>query len=377
MRSNGRVGLVAALVATLAGCGGREARLQRLEISPTATQVTEHLTADLTVAAVWDDGGRLDVTSEATWESRDEAVAAVAGGRVQARAVGGTYLTASWGGLVASTRVDVLAAQLLSLRVVAEQTTLPAGLTTHLTVLGAYSDLTERDVTGLVLWDDGDGDEDDGVLVDPLGFCHCDEELDLMLRATLDGVTAELAVSFTAALPVSISLGGLDEPLPAGLHAHPVVLALLTDGRTADVTSQATLEVASPAVAALADDGSVLALATGTAEVRATYQGLAATATLRVTPVALVSVELALVAGEPEPGHLLYFAATGRFTDGAALDVTRSLDWTTTDPLVAISYPIIQRGAVLARAAGTTTVTATDPASGVAGTYLLVVAADD
>ncbi len=381
MRTSARFGsmvaVVAWLAAALAACGGQEVRLQRLEISPGAAQVTEHLTTALRVDAIWDDGGRKDVTAEATWSSQDEAVAAVTAGQVRAGAVGSTYVTATWSGLTTSSRVDVLAAQLLSLRVLAGQTTLPAGLSTQLQVLGTYSDGTERDVTGLVLWDDGDGDEDDGGLVDRVGTCHCDDEREVTLRATLDGVTAEIPMTFTAALPVSLTLAGLDEVLPAGLHAHPVVLALLTDGRTADVSAAATLEVADGAVAAVGADGALQALAAGATEVRASYQGLQATATLRVSAAVLVSIEVTLAAGEPEPGHLLYFAATGRRSDGTAFDATRAVDWTTGDTRVAISYAIIQKGAVLARAAGTTEVIATAPASGVVGRYLLVVEADD
>lgn len=380
MRTSVRFGLVVQvvwLVAALAACGGQEVRLQRLEISPGAAQVTERLTAALRVEAVWDDGGRKDVTAEAVWSSQDEAVAAVAAGLVRAGAVGATYVTASWSGLTTSSRVEVLAAQLLSLRVVAGQTTLAAGLSTQLQVLGSYSNGEERDVTGLVLWDDGDGDEDDGGLVDRVGTCHCDDELEVTLRATLDGVTAEIPMTFTAATPVSLSLGGLDEAIPAGLHAHPVVLALLTNGRTADVSAAAALEVVDGAVAAIGADGAIRALAAGATEVRASYQGLLATGTVRVSAAMLLSIEVTLASGEPEPGHLLYFTATGHLSDGGTLDVTRAADWATGDTVVAISYAIIQRGAVLARAVGSTEVTATDPATGVVGSYLLVVAADD
>jgi hypothetical protein len=54
-------------------------------------------------------------------------------------------------------------------------------------------------------------------------------------------------------------------------------------------------------------------------------------------------------------------------------DLTVSLTWTTSSDVFAISYPSIRQGAILARAAGTATVYATDPATGLVGQYLLVI----
>ncbi|MCM2333581.1 MAG: hypothetical protein NDI82_06505 [Anaeromyxobacteraceae bacterium] len=79
----------------------------------------------------------------------------------------------------------------------------------------------------------------------------------------------------------------------------------------------------------------------------------------------------------PEQGELAYFRADGRHSDGAVLDLTAALAWSTSDPTIALTYAWLAPGAVFARLPGEVTVVATDPASGVEGRYLLVIGRGD
>lgn len=373
---NGVPRVVSMVAVLLAACGGGEARLQALQIIPPVTSVTEHLTAGVRAEAVYDDGSLRDVTAEAAWSSADAAVATVQAGLVRAGPPGGTYLSAAWGGLTAAARVEVLPAVLLSLRLVVEQAALPAGVTTHLTALGTFSDGSERDVTALVTWGD-DHDDDDPVLLDVEGHCHGEVPAEVTVRATLGGVTAELQLEVLEAAPTSLTLAGLEAPVPVGGHAHLTLLAPMTDGSVRDVTAQAEIVVADGAVAALGEDGEVVALAAGATEVRASWRGQAATATLRTVQAALVAIAIQPPEELPEQGELAWFRASGRYTDGAVRDLTAAVTWSTTDPAVALAYPWLGAGAVFARLPGSVTVVATDPASGVEGRFLLVIERDD
>jgi len=107
--------------------------------------------------------------------------------------------------------------------------------------------------------------------------------------------------------------------------------------------------------------------------VRATWQGLAATASVQVTEVALVSIRVIPPDAEIRAGQQYAFAALGTFSDGAVRDVTAALRWTTDDDAIAVSNHFIQQGLILARAAGTALVRATDPATGLVGEYVLVI----
>ncbi|MCM2334304.1 MAG: hypothetical protein NDI82_10200, partial [Anaeromyxobacteraceae bacterium] len=109
-----RLGVLVAMV-VLAACGKAPATLQELQIQPPVTEVTEHLRAGVTAIAVYSDGARQDVTAQVEWSSMDAAVATAADGFVQGGQPGSTYLTATWGGLASQARVDVVAAELVTL----------------------------------------------------------------------------------------------------------------------------------------------------------------------------------------------------------------------------------------------------------------------
>lgn len=374
MRTTTRLAQLLA-AATLAACGAA-ADLQRLEIDPEVTRVTEHLGAQVRAVAVWDDGSRRDVTAEAAWATGDGAIATVEGGAVLAGAPGATALTASWGGLTTAARVEVQPAALLALRLEVEAVALPAGATTRLTVLGAFSDGTERDVTGLVTWSD-DHDDDDPVRVDAEGRCHAEVEGTVTLHASLGGLEVEVRLEVAPPAPVELRVAWPGAPLPAGAELTLGVTATMTDGSLRDATGLATLEVSDAAVAAPGPGGALVAVGPGTAEVRIRWLGAEATGAVVVVAAELRAVGVRLASGEPEAGHLLYFAATGTWTDGTTADVTGALRWSTTDAEVAIAYEWLQAGAVLARRAGTAEVVARDPATGVEGRYRLVVARAD
>jgi len=381
MRRSVRAG--ALLAATLlASCGGEDATLQLLEVSPPVTEVTENLQADVTVTAIMDDGTRLDVTAEATWWVEDEAVATVSGGRVQAGSPGGTYLTAAWGGLQAAARVQVLPAVLLHLRLTTGDQAVAAGLVTHVAAEGDFSDGSVRDVTALVEWSTRPADEDceaeeeaeeeEPIDVDDEGHLHGHYACALVLVASLGDVSVEAALTVTPAAPAALTLALTEAVLPVGRHAHALVTAWLTDGTTREVSQEATLAVADEDVAEW-DDGRLQAEGVGTTQVRASWRGLTAVATLQVAEAALVSIQVIPPDAEVAPGRLLYFTAVGTYTDGAARDLTASLAWTTSSDVIAVSSGFIRQGAILARAAGTATVYATDPSTGLVGQFVLVI----
>jgi hypothetical protein len=339
-----------------------------------------------------DDGTRQDVTAEATWSTVDPGVATISGGRVQAVAPGGTYLVAAWGGLQSSARVQVIPAVLLALRVYAERSVLAAGVVTHLVAYGDYSDGRPRLVTGDVEWsslpadaacrDEEAAEEEDALDIDDQGHLHGHYECALTLVATLAGRTTSLSLRVTPAEPTALRLTLHGDSQPLGAHAHVKVEALLTDGGTRDVTAEAVVEV-DGAVAEWDDAGVLQGVGVGTTAVVATWRDATtssvygATATFRVTAAELRSIRVIPPDAEVAPGRREVEEAAGTYSDGTVLDLTATVTWTTSTDVIAISYPFIRQGAILARAAGTATVSATHLATGLVGEYLLVIPRDE
>jgi hypothetical protein len=382
MRTITRAGAVLGAV-LLASCGGDSTpTLALLEIEPAVTEVTEHLRAGVTVWAVMDDGSRQDVTAEAELRAVDEAVATVREGEVLAATPGDTYLLASWGGLQASARVRVLPAVLLRMRLTTSDATIAAGLIAHVAAEGDFSDGTVRDLTAAVVWSTRPADEaceaeeedelEGPVDVDDDGDLHGHYACAVVLVATVGDVSAEVPLTVTPAAPAALTLALGEATLPVGGHAHLLVTARLSDGTSRDVTAEATVEVLDDDVAAW-EDGELQAERIGTTEVRATWQGLAATASVQVTEAVLRSILIVPPEAEIVAGQQYYFTAVGTFSDGSVRDETAALRWTTSDDAIAVSNFFIRQGLILARAPGTALIRAADPATGVVGEYVLVI----
>lgn len=369
MTTTMRLGMLLSMAA-LAACGGQPGpALQELQISPQVTEVTENLQAGVVATAVYSDGSTKDVTAEVAWSTVDATVATAAGGVVQAGQPGSTYLTAALGGLEASARVDVAAAQLLALWVSADAAALPAGLTGRVVASGSFSDGTTRDVSAAAAW----MTTREVVEVGPGGQVKALSPGFTQIRATLGNMMAGVTLEVTEAQAVSLAVAGVGA-MPLGLSAPFQVVATFTDGTSRDVAADATVEIADGTIAALDGPGALKALAPGLTGLTASWSGLSAAAQVQVGPAALVSIAVGYSKNHVKQGDLVTFSATGTFTDGTVQDLTGTVTWLSSDPMTAEISTYIMLGAVVARSAGTVTITALDPVTQVAGTYELVIA---
>lgn len=377
-RTATRIGMMVAVV-VLAACGKPGATLQELQISPPVAEVTENLRTNVAAVAVYSDGARVDVTGEVQWSTQDAAVATAAGGVVQAGQPGSTFVTAAYAGLQTSARVDVVAAQLLALRVSTDAAARPAGLTARATATGDFSDGSTRDVTAAAQWSASSG----AAAVDAAGTVRALAAGEVDVVATLNGLTAAAPFTVTAAEAVALAFQDVLAAMPLGVASDVHVLATFTDGSVADVTAEAALTVVDGAIATVDGAGSigilstttrkVRGLAAGRTELQAAYAGLTAAAPVEVLPAALAALAVSGPNGAVKKGEVVYLSAQGTFTDGSVQDMTGLVTWTSGDQRFALVYDFIAPGAVLAYDVGVVTITAIDPVSQVTATYELTV----
>lgn len=364
-----RFGLLLAALA-LAACGQQpEATLQQLQISPVVTEVTENLQAEVVATAIYSDGSMRDVTAEVAWSSQDEQVATTpVAGRVQAGAPGSTYLIAALDGLQTTARVDVAAATLLSLQVSTALAAVPAGLSAQAQALGTFSDGSVRDVTASAVWDVSSR----AVSIQAGGELRALAPGLVEVRAYVGDVTGSAQVEVTAAAVMSLSLEGVAR-LAAGLAAPVRLIATFTDGSVADVSAEATFEIANADVARMEDLQTLRTLRAGYTELRASFGGQTTSVAVGVSAAVLVSLEISASSPAIRRGDLVLYTATGTFSDGGQADLTAQVTWTTADPQVAVASNSIKAGAVLALAAGSTSITALHPGTQITATAAVVV----
>ena len=103
--------LLAAIVSVSTACGGSEAPTSPSTVAAVTVTGTSSLTvggsAQFTAAAALIDGSSRPITSEATWQSSDAAVATVTGGMVRAVGVGEADITATYENATGRLRIAV------------------------------------------------------------------------------------------------------------------------------------------------------------------------------------------------------------------------------------------------------------------------------
>lgn len=373
-----KLGMLVAMV-VLAGCGQPPATLQELQVQPPVTEVTENLRASVTAIAVYSDGARQDVTAQVEWSTLDAAVATAAAGLIQGGQPGSTYLTASYAGLASQARVDVVAADLLTLSVATDVAARPAGLTAQAAATGTFSDGSTRDVTAAVAWTTSGA----AAAVDAAGRIQAVAAGQVDVVATLSGTVAAAAFQVTAAEVVSLAFQDLAASLPIGLTADVLLVATYTDGSTAEVAAQAALEIVDVGVATVDAAGSIGILsatarklrgvAAGATTLVASFGGQRVSAPVEVLPAALQSLAIAAPAGRVKKGEVSAFRAFGTFSDGSELELTGQVSWTSADQTYAIVYGFMDPGSIFARENGAVTIRATDPVTGLSAEYQLVI----
>jgi len=158
---------------------------------------------------------------------------------------------------------------------------------------------------------------------------------------------------------VSVDVAPATGTLPVGYTLRYRATARYSDLTTRDVTAEVTWQSSTPAAATISNALGAQGLATGVAAgetaITATLPGVTGAATLTVTEETLASIAV-----EPNPfsvavGGKQQLIATGTFSLGTALDVTRSCTWSTSANRIA---RVSQGGLASGIAAGEVTITA-------------------
>ena len=153
----------------------------------------------------------------------------------------------------------------------------------------------------------------------------------------------------------SISLTPANSSIAIGLSQRFVAVGSYSDGTAHDVTTSAAWSSSNPAVATVNGSGLATALTIGNATITANLGSSTASSVLSVVP-GLVSLQLnppnaSIAAGTSQP-----FTATGTFSDGSSQDLTASVTWSSSAPLIAT---IAASGLANGIMSGQATITAT------------------
>lgn len=159
-------------------------------------------------------------------------------------------------------------------------------------------------------------------------------------EASAPGIPSSVTFTATATPAVrSVSVSPQGRTLEVGASQRYTATAIFTDGSSADVTQSATWASTASAIASVdnADGGRgiVRALAAGTTNIRATYEGVTGETGLTVRAATLRSVVIVPAAPVVGIGGTIRLQALGTFSNDSVADVTDTGLWESMQPAIA------------------------------------------
>jgi uncharacterized protein YjdB len=356
------------------------ATLTQIQLNPDNASIAKGTTQQFTAIGVYSDSSTQDLTTQVSWSSVNTAAATISNapgtqGLASAVAAGGTTITATLGGLSASTALTVTAAVLSTLDVSPVDPTAPKGTTVQFQAIGTFSDGTTQDLTTQVTWTTSDGTVMSVSNASPTqGLANALAVGTATITATLGGISDFSNVTVTNATLQSIAVTPTTATIAKGTTQQFIATGTYSDGSTLDITAQVTWTSGSAAVASISNaagtNGRATGVAPGTTSITATTGGLSAMASLTVTNATLVSIALTPASPRLAVGFWVAMTATGTFSDGSTQNLTTQVTWlSSVTTVAAVSNALGTQGRATALAAGTSTISASF--AGITGTTVL------
>jgi hypothetical protein len=353
--------------AVLTVTGGTLTTIQVTPVDPTVGLAT---TLIFTATGIYSDGTRADLTALATWSSGTPAVVSIdATGRALTRTTGTATISAVFGGRTGTSTVTVTAAALVSIAVTPATSTLLVGGTAILHAVGTYSDGSTVDLTPSVVWSSAPAAV---ATVSNAGATAGTVTAASVGTATVTATSGTGAAAITGQAMVTVSparlVGIVVNPaaasIPVGTRVTLTAQGIFSDASIRDITTQVAWSSAPGAVASVSNlvgqNGVVTGVSAGTATITATLTGISGTATITVIAATLRSIAVTPANATTTILLRTAYLAIGSYSDGTTVDLTTEVTWATANAAVAaVSNTAGAEGQLLARAAGTTAVTAT------------------
>ncbi len=318
------------------------ATLLLITITPANPSLPIGGTLSFKATGTYSGGATQDLTTSVTWSVGDSTIASVSNapgqnGVATPLKVGTTSVQASLGGVTGSTTLTVTAATLQSIAITPSTLSLVQGAKQLVTAKGTYSDGSTLDVTTTCTWSranaavatvsNGAGSQGQLAAVG-VGTTT--------ISCTLAGVTGSATVTVTSPTLGSLAVSPIAPTCHVGNVLQFQAQAITTAGTTQNVTNAATWSSSDAAIVQPAGPpGRFRCVATGSATVSATYNGLSASTPVTVSGAVAVSLQVDPVDASLAVGATQQYQAVAIFSDGTSQNVTFQATWTSSDTTVA------------------------------------------
>ena len=341
------------------------AALVSVAVSPANPTIGAESTQPFTATGTYTDGSTQNLTTTATWTSSTPSVATISNvsgsqGLATAVAAGTTSITATLGTIAGSTTLTVSSATLVSIAVSPANASIALGTSQQFTATGTFSDGSDAGCDGVAYWTSSALNVATISDSSPtIGLATSIGTGAATITAASGSITGSATLTVTAAALVSIAITPANSSIALGTTQQFTATGTFTDGSTQNLTDTVTWSSSSTTVAVISNSTGTQGLATsaavGTTTITATSGSIIGSTLLTVVAAQLVSLAVTPVNPAIVQGGTQQFTATGTFTDGSTQNLTNSVSWGSSNPVVA---SINTNGLATGLAGGTSSISA-------------------
>jgi urocanate hydratase len=244
------------------------AALVSIAVSPLNPSIALGTTQQFKATGTYTDSSTRDITAEVTWDSATASVATISNtegskGLASSHSVGQTAITASSGGMSASTVLTVTAAQLASLAVTPADPVVIRGMTQQFIATGTFTDHSTQDLTASAVWSSSDPSI---ALISNIpgsqGLASALSPGTITVTATSGGISGSTSMTVNDAVLVSIKVSPAYLVARFGVSIQYTATGMYSDNSTRDITTLVTWSSSDASIASISNAPGTKGLAT-------------------------------------------------------------------------------------------------------------------
>ena len=256
-------------------------------------------------------------------------------------------------------------AKLTQITIAPSNPTITKGASQQLAATGSFDDGTQHALGTSVTWQTS---QSNVATINTQGNVTGVGEGVAQVSATYQGVRGTTSVTVGQPGLLSITVSPNQSSLPAGESEQLTATGNFSDGTTQNLTQSVTWISSGSAIASVSPTGAAIANAVGTATISATSGSVTGSASLTVTPAAVIALNITPTTLSMGLGSSRQIQAIATLSDGTTQDLTGIVAWSSTQPAIA---SVSSGGLTIAEQVGSTTILA--EGSGLTGSADLTV----
>lgn len=226
----------------------------------------------------------------------------------------------------------------------------PIGDSVTLNAMGTYSDGSLKDITSKVLFTSSD----DSKISINAEVATAISAGATTITASLEGKAKTIVLLPFLATITGIELNYANLTLPNFGEATLSVTALYDNGQSVDITDSASFTIDDESIASI-NNKIISSQSEGSTQLTAEYNGFTAILPIEITAANITAIQVSPILGSKAKGSEQQFLATASLDDGSILDITNSVEWTSSDSSL---LSINNKGVASLQKAGTISITA-------------------